>query len=269
MGAIGRVYRWWLFASACVAVTCAMGCSKQEQRNQRQTPYVIAYPRNWGTFASAGSEQLTGFISDLLYEAGQEGNISIRLVVDDVEAFPLLLRTGKADAILTSMPVDTITRRLYDFSAPIFVGGTVIVVAASSPLKSVDDVDNAEIAFLRSGPTDITVGTKVSWVLRPYGSQALAIDDVIMGKVDGLLLNFMDAIHLNKSLYRSRLRILLPPVMKKSVRLATLPGKNSEILDIMNLQVKKLVLKSEYVELLKYWGIDHPLPSEEQKNFIK
>jgi ABC-type amino acid transport substrate-binding protein len=226
------------------------------------------YPRSWGAFASSGTEQLTGFLSDLLYAAGEESHFTLRIVVDDAQALPILLETGQADAILTTLPVNTITTRLYDFSSPVFVGGTVLVVAASSRFTTVDTVGNAEIGFLRSDSLDLAVGAKTSWLLKPYDSQALAIDDVIMGRIDGILLNFMDAIYLNKSLYRSKLRILLPPVVKKSVKIATLKGKNPELIAMINERIMNLVRKGEYAELLKYWGIEHSLPTEEQKKLL-
>lgn len=241
------------------------GCTCHRTPEKRTTPYVIAYPRSWTNIQLYGTEQsVIGFSSDLLYEIASTVNIRVRLIMADAETFPELLNTGQVDAVLTAIPVDTASMEFYEFTIPYFVSGTVVVVGANSPFTKTNDLKNAVIAYDYKEGTEVTVGAKNSWLLKPYDSVTQALEDVVAGKVDGMILNFINASRLNRSLYRAKIRLLMPPLVTQNVRLAVRRGKNHELIELFNKGVLTYVKSGQYKELLDYWGIESHLPIEEK-----
>jgi ABC-type amino acid transport substrate-binding protein len=180
----------------------------------------------------------------------------------DAETFPGLLESGQVDGVLTAIPVDTASEKFYEFSIPYFVSGTVVVVGAGSPYTKTDELKNAVIAYDYNEGVQVTLGSKNSWLLKPYDSVTQALDDVVTGKVDGMILNFINASRLNRSLYRAKIRLLMPPLSTQNVRLAVRLGNNHELIQLFDKGVSKYVKSGQYKELLDYWGIEsQPLPA--------
>jgi len=234
------------------------GCTwkKPEPRSY----YIVAYPDHWHNIRLYGTEQsVTGFSSDLIYAIAKEANVNIRLVMANPDSFAALLDSGEIDGILTAIPVNSITEKFYDFTKPYFVSGNVVIVRSSSPYQSPDDIQTAEIAYDRAEGLDIIQGAKFSWLLRPYDNPFRAIEDVLDGQIDGMILNYINASRLQQSLYRSKLRILLPALTTHNIRLAVRQGQNHELIELFNNSVTKFMDSSKYTELLQYWGIQSQL----------
>jgi ABC-type amino acid transport substrate-binding protein len=257
---------WKMGFIACAIVLAFMlkltGCAFHRAPEKR-TPYVVAYPRSWNNIQLYGTEQsFIGFSSDLLYEIASTINIQVRLVMADTDTFPSLLDSGQVDGVLTAIPIDTASLEFYEFTMPYFVSGTVVVVGATSPYMKTNDLRNVVIAYDYNAGAEVTLGAKNSWLLKPYDSITHALDDVVTGRVDGIILNFINASRLNRSLYRAKIRLLMPPLATQNVRLAVRRGKHHELIELFNKGVLKYVKSGQYKELLDYWGIESQLPIE-------
>jgi len=266
---MNRVDKMAIFSKRHISIALSLifltltGCFSKPLPPKRSY-YTIAYPSRWQNIPLYGTEQnVTGFSSELLYGIAKEAGITIRLVMKDVNSFSTLLERGEVDAVLTAMPVNNITEKFFDFTNPYFMSGTVIVVRATSPYKTSREMKNAEIAFDRSEGVDIVIGARPSWLLRPYDNPFHAIDDILEGKVDGMILNFINAKRLQQSLYRSKLRILSPPLVTQNIRLAVYQGENHELIELLNEGIHKFVESSKYAKLLEYWGIQSQLKASE------
>jgi ABC-type amino acid transport substrate-binding protein len=136
---------------------------------------------------------VVGFSSDLLTEIARTVNVKIQLVEADPDTMTALLDTGQVDGILTALPDDTMNERYFEFTLPYFVSGTVVVVAANSPYTKLDDLKSVIIAYDYGAGVSSTVGAKSTWMLKPYESVSRALDDVVAGGVDGMVLNYINA----------------------------------------------------------------------------
>jgi len=254
--------RYTFLALSLILLTLT-GCFS-ERPPPKRSYYTIAYPSRWQNIPLYGTEQnVTGFSSELLYGIAKEAGITIRLVMRDASSFSTLLEKGEVDAVLTAMPVNNITEKFFDFTNPYFISGTVVVVRATSPFKNSREMENVEIAFDRAEGVDIVIGARPSWLLRPYDNPFHAIEDLLEGKLDGMILNFINAKRLQQSLYRAKLRILSPPLVTQNIRLAVYQGENHELIELLNEGIRKFVESSNYTKLLEYWGIQSQLkPSE-------
>lgn len=249
-----------------VATLCCTGCTLCSRPPQKT--YTIAYPTRWQNIPLYGTEQsVTGFSSDLVYEIAKQMDLKVQLISADQETFPAILESGAVDGVLASIPVNTVTEQYYEFSNSYFVSGSVVVVLVSSPFTSSNDLKNVEIGFDRSEGSEIIVGAKSTWLLRPYDTAPSALEDLVAGKLDGVILNFINASRLARSLYRMQVKILYPPLVTQNVRLAVRRGKNHELIERFNQGVQKYVKSGEYKELLNYWGIESQLlPENYHKN---
>jgi len=244
----------------CAFLTLMLTGCRSKPSPPKRAYYTVAYPSRWHNIPLYGTEQsVTGFSSELLYGIAKEAGVTIRLVMKEASSFSSLLESGEVDAVLTAMPVNNITEKFFDFTNPYFVSGTVLVVRATSPYKSTKEMENAEIAFDRSEGVDIVIGARPSWLLRPYDSPFHAIEDLLEGKIDGMILNFINAKRLQQSLYRSKLRILSPPLVSQNIRIAVYQGKNHELIELLNEGIRTFVESSKYTQLLEYWGIESQL----------
>lgn len=245
-----------------VLASLVTGCSLLGHKiEKRTTPYIIAYPSRWSNIQLYGTEQsVIGFSSDLLFEIARTADIPIRLVMANDEKFPSLLEEGKVDGVLTSLPNDIVTEQFYEFSDPYFISGYVIVVAANSAFQTPDDMKNCILGYDFGEGVQSTLGTKNVIALKSYDSVTKGLDEMIAGTVDGIVLNFLNASRLKRSLYRSRIRILLPPVSIQALRLAVMRGSNHELIKSFDAGIQKFVKSGKYKELLEYWGIDSELP---------
>lgn len=243
-----------------LGILCGIAGCTSKTPQKRTTPYVIAYPNNWSQIQLYGTEQsVVGFSSDLMNEISRTVNVKVRLVTAEPSTMPALLDSGQVDAIITSIPDDPANDRYYEFTSPFFVSGTVVVVSAESPYTKLDDLKNVVIGYDYNAGIDIAKGAKSSWILKPYDSISKALDEVTGGAIDGMILNYINAGRLTRSMYRSRIRILTPSLTTQNLRLAVRHGKNHELVELFNKGVAKYVQSGQYKELLDYWGIDSEL----------
>ena len=257
-GSLARAFLWLFFTT--VLGSLVTGCLLWRKEEKRVSPYTIAYPSRWSNIQLYGTEQsVIGFSSDLLFDIARTADIPIQLVMANDEKFPILLEEKKIDAVLTSIPNDIVTERFYEFSDPYFVSGYVIVVAATSDFHDPNDVKNSILGYDISEGVQSTLGTENQTALKAYDSVTKGLDDVISGTIDGMVLNFLNANRLKRSLYRSRIRVLLPPVAIQALRLAVMRGVNHDLIVRFDDGVHKYLKSGRYKELLEYWGIESDL----------
>jgi polar amino acid transport system substrate-binding protein len=240
------------------------GCSWNSKEQVKETPYIIAQPTTWQKIKLYGTEQsIAGFTADLLFEIAQTAKIKIRLVKVEPNLFKDLLQSEKIDAILTEMPVDSVSEQFYEFATPYFITGTVIVVPMKSPYTKADDLKNVQVGYDRGEGVDIVLKAKPSWLLKPYDNPSTMMEDLQTGQLDAVVMHLINALRINKSYFKSKIRILSPPLETQTVRLAVQKGHNHELIRLFNKGVQEYIKSGKYKELLDYWGIESYTPIQQ------
>ena len=258
---IYRVLAFFFFA--CVIAFFGIGCSSRKKTPIKETPYIVAQPSSWQNIKLYGTEQsMTGFTSDLLFEIAQMAGMQIRIVKVDPALFKDLLEANKIDGVLTATPVDTISEQFYEFSNPYFVTGTVAVVSSATHYEKIDDLKNVKIGYDTSEGVDIVLKAKPSWMLMPYDNPSMMMEDLLSGRLDGVVMHLINALRMNKSYFKSKIRILPPPLDTQTVRLAVRKGRSHELVVLFNKGVSDYVKSGKYKELLDYWGIETYTPNQ-------
>ncbi len=258
---IYRVLAFFFFA--CVIAFFGIGCSSRKKTPIKETPYIVAQPSSWQNIKLYGTEQsMTGFTSDLLFEIAQMAGMQIRMVKVDPALFKDLLEANKIDGVLTATPVDTVSEQFYEFSNPYFVTGTVVVVSSAAHYVKIDDLKNVKIGYDSSEGVDIVLKAKSSWMLMPYDNPSMMMEDLLSGRLDGVVMHLINALRMNKSYFKSKIRILPPPLDTQTVRLAVRRGRSHELVVLFNKGVSDYVKSGKYKELLDYWGIETYTPNQ-------
>lgn len=221
-----------------------------------KSQYVIGIPSHWKYIRLYEADRdIAGFLSDFTVELASKMKIGIKFVTIEPEDLPGLFDNGTIDACYSAIPQTPYTNGIYLFSDPIFINGTVVVVSQQSPFHSLSDLHGATIAFDNS-MSDITMGAKESWLLSPSESVIKSLDNVYTGTIDGVILNYMQARFLTKSLFSARYRILLPPLVSENIHLIVLKNGTEDLIPIVNKFRAASLKDGSYAELLQYWNID-------------
>lgn len=204
-------------------------------------------------------EALRGFSDDLIYQAMSAAGLPVKIISIDSMTPTQILDAKMADVVLTAHPITPSSTKLYDFSNPYFVSGPVVVVAKNAPYTSLKDLQTGEIAIDRNVPLAISEEATAHYILRPYESVFLAIEDVVKGKLDGAVVNFILATRFARGFYEGKIKILLPPVIPLGVRCMVKKGMHQEFMQAFNEQLLALRKSKNYDKMLAYWGLGNGL----------
>ncbi len=261
-------WRKLFFFVGCLVFCIFSSCSTSPKLQYGKKQYTLAIPTRWQYVRLFEADRnIVGFLSDFSLAMGMKFGFSVKFVFVDPDDISSLFENQSIDACFSALPKNPTTERQYLFSQPIFVNGTVVVVSNESPFHTLKDLHGAEIAFDNTQNASITMGADPSWLLKPSGNVLKSLEEVSTRTVDGVILNYMQARLLTKSLFRSRFRILFPPLVSENINLIVARKGAEELITAIN-QFRELSLKNgEYDELLKYWNIDTPIEeSELEKN---
>lgn len=204
-------------------------------------------------------ESLRGFSDDLLYQTMSAAGVPIKIISIDTMTPGQILESKLADVVLTAHPITPSSGKQYDFSDPYFMSGPVVVVAKNSPYMTLKDLQSGEIGVDRNLPLSISEEATARYILRPYESVFIALEDVVNGTLDGAAVNFILATRFSKGFYQGKIKILLPPVVPQGVRCMVIKGKNQEFIEAFNQQLLILRKSKTYDKILDYWGLGNSL----------
>lgn len=158
--------------------------------------------------------------------------------------------------MLTSMTPLPIYRDLYTFSEVYLYVGPVLIVSANSPVTALEQMEGKTIAVPSGAPSQLLAVGVPMVVIREYPQISEALEDVAIGKVDGVLVDALQAYAYVRDLYHGVLRVATPPLTNDGLRLVVLRGKHQKLITAFNAGLKKLIENGTYNALQKKWGLD-------------
>ncbi len=200
-------------------------------------------------------ESITAFSTELLTEIGQLEKIPFVRVTVNWDALLQGLKEQEYEAILSSMPPYLFNQKLFDFSEIYLSLGPVLVVSTSSSIDSIDHLQGKEIAVITGSSNDLLLQKTPGVLIRYSPSNALALNDIISGTVEGALIDVLTATAYCNDLYQGKLKIVSPPLTDEGLRFITLYGKADDLVKKFNTGLDKLKKDGTYNNLLTKWGI--------------
>lgn len=219
--------------------------------------YRIARDPSWYPLNLMGQGQaIYGFTSDLIKEIARKEQISVDLVISDWNLLFQLLDRGSYDAVVSSLTPNNINLAKYDFSEFLLALGPVLIVPVNSPISSLEDLQKKIVGVIGSTSDDLIVQKIPNVLIKRYERPAFALEDLIVGNMDGLLLAVLEAQAFIKDLYAGQLKIVTSPLSDQALRLITLKNENSRLIEAVNEGLQSSLQDGTYLQLLKKWNLD-------------
>jgi polar amino acid transport system substrate-binding protein len=231
----------------------AIGCTAQPPR---KTSYTVAQGSFWEFVNFYGIDKtVLGFSNDLLLQINVLEGVQIRTITTSDHPLTNALERKDIDAIITALPIDAVSQRLYRFSDPYFEFGLVLLTRRNSSYQTLDDLKNREIGVERSSGFAAAAQNENYYFLRTYDDTFRAVEDLVKGKIDGVVLNSILANRLISGLYKDSIHIVGAPILPVGLHLVVKKGENEELIELFNHSLSTLKESGVYQKLLDYWGL--------------
>jgi polar amino acid transport system substrate-binding protein len=239
------------FSFLILVLLALFSCGKSSNGGRRVGVDASWYPLEFGI----RNNNVTAFSTELLTEIGRIEKIPfVKLTVnwnDLMEG----LQKDKYEAILSSMPPYIFNMQLFDFSDVYLPLGPVLVTPVDSKINSLDQLNGKEIAVI-SGSTSALILEKSSGVLiRYYDSIPKALNDIVIGTVDGAIIDILSAVAFCNDLYRGILKVATPPLNDDGLRLITKHKGAPDLIKGFNAGLAQMKKNGSYAKLLDKWGL--------------
>ncbi|MES2121883.1 MAG: ABC transporter substrate-binding protein [Chlamydiota bacterium] len=228
------------------------GCSSGSQKDQYRVGMDPSwYPMELGT----RNNSITAFSTDLLTEVGLVEKVGFTKISVSWDNLMLGLQKGEYQGILSATPPYVFNQQLFDFSDSFLSLGPVLVVPVSSPLNSLDQLIDKEVAVI-TGSSAVQLLEKVPGVMiRYYPSIPAALNDVAAQVIDGAVIDNLSAISYCQDHYQGQLMVATPPLSDEGLRLVTKHNDAPQMIKAFNEGLSKLKKSGEYDKILSKWGL--------------
>lgn len=228
-----------------------LSCNKNSSRARHVGVDASWFPLEF----SNRNNNVTAFSTELLTEIGRIEKISfVKLTVNWSDLMEGLQK-DKYEAILSSMTPYIFNQSSFDFSDLYLPLGPALVVPMQSQIKSLDDLDGKEIAVI-SGSSSVLVLEKIQGVLiRYYDAIPKALNDILVGTVDGAMVDILSAVAYCRDLYQDELKIVTGPLNDEGLRLITKHNGASDLVKGFNAGLAKMKKDGSYAKLLDKWSL--------------
>jgi polar amino acid transport system substrate-binding protein len=248
-----RTIRFYTFSFTLILLAfCFFGCSKRSRSNE----YKVAVDPSWFPLDLIGREkQVLGFSRDLLQEIAAIKKLRIATVRENWDNLISNLQEEKYNAIFSSMQPYIFYKNIYDFSDLYLNTGPVLILPFTSKIASLDMLSGKEIAVQRGSPAEAILAKYPGIIMRIYDSIPEALNDILIGIVDGAIADVLAAQAYCQDLYQGQLKIATGPLDDEGLRLVALHQKSSDLIIAFNEGLKELKQKGTYAELARKWGL--------------
>ncbi len=228
--------------------SCGGGSQKDQYRIGMDPSW---YPMELGV----RNNSITAFSTDLLTEIGLVEKVGFTKVSVSWDNLMLGLQKGEYQGILSATPPYVFNQQLFDFSDAFLSLGPVLVVPVGSPLSSIDQLSDKEIAVI-TGSSAVSLLEKIPGILiRYYPSIPAALNDVAAQVIEGAVIDNLSAISYCQDLYQGQLMVSTPPLNDEGLRLVTKHNEAPQMIEAFNDGLTKLKKSGKYEQILAKWGL--------------
>lgn len=207
---------------------------------------------------------IQGFTDDLLFEIARTKGIRIKITtLDHGKTGDLLDMTG-AEGVVGVVDATLQNRKQYIISDPFFTFGPVVVMRMRDNYKNPASLKDKVVGFDRAYAGLVQNREDLSFILKPYDQMTYAMEDLVNGKIDAVILDSIRAYLLVGSFYANKLKVASAPLIVTDFCLIVKDGKHDELVSIFNEGLRQLKAQGTYQKMLDYWGLVDPLYNSER-----
>jgi len=237
-----------ILLTICLVVS---GCAPRVEDKVRIGRDTSGFPANFGGREKA----VSAFSDDLMRAIASEEDLPISLVAVNWETMFHQLSRDRIDGMLSAMPPIPEYRALYDFSDIYLYTGPVLMVREGFAVDSLEGMRGMIIGVTIGSPGVLIAAKVPDVVIHDYFQVSRSLQALTEGKIDGVVLEALDAYAYVRDLYAGILKVATPPLTKDGMRLVVLRGEQEELIEAFNRGLQKTVKDSTYKQLQKKWKL--------------
>ncbi len=226
------------------------GCSKNSKKTYRIGVDPTFFPMDF----MGKQAQIFAFSNELLQEIGKIEDVTFERVNRNWDNLIEGLTAKEYDGMLSSVRPFVFNKKKYSFSNLYLKNGPVLVVKKGSSFMSIKDMNGKTLGVIPGSDAAGIIDTYPKIDQVSYQSVSHILNDVQNERVDGALVSYIPAISYVEDIY-SGLIIRAPPINDVGLRLLTLYDSDTELLEIFDRGLSKLMNSKKYEELAMKWSL--------------
>lgn len=230
-------------------------CSSQSKITHKGR-YAIAFDSSFYPAHIQGvSAQVVGFTRDLFIAISKNRGIDFEAIETGSGDIMAGLQQKDFDAIVTSINLVGEQRNLYRVSNDYLYTGPVLIVAMYSMIASAADLKHKLVGIEAFSSEAQVIEKYPLMILKRYSSESLALEALLLGDVNAVIMNALDAYQYCHHAFQGQIRIISHPLSKDGLHLMTLKNGSDFIIDEFNKGLKEIQNKGIYHHLLEKWSL--------------
>ncbi|MEM8728017.1 MAG: transporter substrate-binding domain-containing protein [Chlamydiota bacterium] len=221
-----------------------------------KTYWIGIDPSFYGAPLVGKEGQVYAFSKELLLAIAHEEGVFFKSVTMAWDHLIYGLKNDRYDAMLSSVSPRIHLLETYDFSEPFLHIGPVLVAKKDLKVNGVKDLKGKEIGVESINQEALLIERYPGVNVRYYSSILDAFEAMMTDRIDGILIDYLQATGYIRNLYREQLKIATPPLNDSGLRLVTLNGDERELIEAFNRGLDKLRVNGTYEKLLEKWGLN-------------
>ncbi len=158
------------------------------------------------------------------------------------------------------MPPYIFNEKQFDFSSIYLPLGPVLVVPLQSKIASLDQLIGKQIGIV-SGSSSVSLLEKSNGaIIRYYESIPQALNDVLLGAIDGAMVGILPASAYCRDLYKGELKVATAPLNDEGLRLVTKHKAAPDLIRAFNAGLQTLKKNGVYTHLQNKWSLQESSP---------
>ena len=226
------------------------------QRQSSEGKIVVATDATWPPMQYINEQrELVGFDIDLMRLIAAEAGFEVEFQNTAWDGIFAGLATGQYDAVISSVTITDERRETMDFSLPYINAGQVLIVRQNqSGITTLADLRGSSVGAQIGTTGAFEVQAAAGVELRTYDELGLAIEDLAIGRIDGVVADTPIAADfvLQNENYRGRLQIVGVPFTDEFYGIAVRKG-NRAVLDRINAGLKVVLDSGANTQLEDKW----------------
>lgn len=194
--------------------------------------------------------------TNALFQAGNElGRPALEIVDTTWENLVPSLQKQRVVGILGAWTPLPHLQEQYEFSMPFLKIGPLLVVRVATEAHSLGELAGKIVAVSQFDQTVLLVQKYPSITIAQYQSVPQALEQLVAGEFDAVLIGALQAQALVPHLYPGVLKIASEPLTDEGLRLVTLKGKHRDVVELFDQRLKKLKASGLYEGLRTQFGV--------------
>lgn len=224
-----------------------VGCGLSQREGLRIGVDPTWYMANFGPQSS----YVNGYLEDVFLEIAHYSGMQFELIRANSDNLLGGMSNGKYEVVATTLPPYEFHKAKYAFSENVLSTGPVLVIPSKSEKNSLENLEGDLVGIIDNDPSELILAKYPSIIVRKYSSIPALLDAVMLGNIQGALLDNIPAVNYVSDIYAGILQIVGKPLTPAGIHLIGPKGS----IDAINKNLKALQKKKTLKKLQKKWQL--------------